>query len=368
MSKIVLLVAVVLVAVVVTLLLRWQRGNRTPPSSKLLPDQSGPPPNALPAPAATAATQAATPAGLESLFAQLHALALEDPRAAEVDARPDAAHMPVLLAASAAIAQIGTEPRYTPRRPSMLPQLLESMSDENASLRALSRTIAQDPELTSQLLRTANSVHYRVSSAPVESIERASALVGTTGLRTLITAALMRPLSAQGDATGTFGEVMWEHSLYSASGAEAFAARGQDCDPYTAHLLGLLHGLGSVAVYRTLLDQYAAHSHLAPDAAAISQALETQAAVTAKRIADNWGLSGKTQEALESQSSAAPSGEHGSLGRALRFGRAAGAVALLCRRGTMTAEEGRARLAAGGHAGAQIDRIWERMVKAYVEH
>ena len=68
--------------------------------------------------------------------------------------------MPVLLAASAAIAQIGTEPRYTPRRPSLLPQLLESMSDEDASLRALSRTIAQDPELTSQLLRTPTACLY----------------------------------------------------------------------------------------------------------------------------------------------------------------------------------------------------------------
>ena len=45
----------------------------------------------------------------------------------------------------------------------------------------------------------------------------------------------------------------------------------QDCDPYTAHLLALLHGLGSVAVYRTLLDQYAAHPQLAPDAVAISR-------------------------------------------------------------------------------------------------
>ena len=47
--------------------------------------------------------------------------------------------MPVLLAASKAITQIGTEPRYTPRPPSLLPQLLELVNDEEASLRALSR-------------------------------------------------------------------------------------------------------------------------------------------------------------------------------------------------------------------------------------
>jgi HD-like signal output (HDOD) protein len=329
------------------------------------------PPAALPpatAPAATTGPDASTsvPAGA-ALLARVNALALGDERAADPAAHPDPAHMPLLLAASREIAQIGSEPRYTPRRPSMLPQIMEAVSDEEASMRSLSRLVSQDPELTSELLRTANSPLYRVGSTPVESIERAAAIVGTRGIRTLITAALVKPLAGGAEgAPGRFGDIIWEHSLYSASAAEAYAARSQDCDPYTAHLLGLLHGLGSVAVYRAVMGQYATQPALAPDGPGVSQSLGAQSGVTARRIAANWGLSERTQEALEAQSTAAPTTSEGPLARALRFGHLAGALVLLGRRGEITPAEGRERLAEAGHAGPQVDRIWDRLVKAYV--
>jgi HD-like signal output (HDOD) protein len=353
--------AVILIVVVLVLL------RRKPPAP---PELRSTPPAKVVAPAPAPATPAAAPAAatpVPEAFRRVHALALNDPRAADGALKPDVAHMPLIMAASSAIAQIGTEPQYTPRRPSLLPQLLEAVNDEEASLRAMTRIISQDPKLTSDLLRTSNSALYRVSSTPIESIERAAAMIGTTGIRAIIAASLVQPLAAaSGNGLGQFGEVMWEHSLYSATGAESLAARAQDCDPFSAHLLGLLHGLGSVAVYRVLVDLYAAQSQLKPDAVAIAQALDTSASVTARRIAANWGLSERTQEALESQSSAAPTGEAGPLSRALRFGRTIGAIVLLCRRGAMTLPEGRQQLSAAGYDSPQIDRIWDRMVRAYV--
>ncbi len=360
MSRILLILIIAAVVVV----LFWSRRRRAAPQESA-PRQAlpaAPPPAALPP-----AQPDADASPLPRIFTELRAQALGDERAADPQVLPDPAHMPVLLAASREIAQVGSEPNYTPRQPSMLPQIMEAVNDEEASLRSLSRIIAQDPELTSELLRTANSPLYRLSSTPVESVERAAALVGTQGIRTLITAALMKPLVNTGSgAFGRFGKVTWEHSLYSASAAEAFAARAQDCDPYTAHLLGLLHGLGSVAVYRAIMNQYAAQPGLAPDAASVSQSLGAQSGVTARRIAANWGLSESTQEALESQSSAAPTSAEGPLDRALRFGRTAGALVLLCNRGKISAQEAHGQLAAAGYTSPQADRIWERLVKAYV--
>ena len=192
--------------------------------------------------------------------------------------------------------------------------------------------------------------------------------MGTQGIRTLITAALLNPLAGEGEhALGRFGQLMWQHSLYAATAAEAYAARSQDCDPYTAHLLGLMHGLGSVAVFRVLLDTYAASPGMPRDAIAISQALSTNASVTARRIAANWGLSDRTQEALEAQSSAAPSGELSPLGRALRFGRAAGALIVLCQHGELSPEAAAARLVEAGYDHTRVNRVWERLVKAYVK-
>jgi HD-like signal output (HDOD) protein len=296
----------------------------------------------------------------------LHALALNDKQAGDPHFSPDPAAMQMLMSAGQEFARIGTETRYTPRRPSLLPQLMEAVHDEDASLKGLSRIIAQDPQLTGELLRTANSALYRVSGNPIESIERAAAMLGTQGLRTLITAALVKPLAGESDqGLGSFGEIAWEHSLYSASAAEAWAARAQDCDPFTAHLLGLMHGLGTVAVYRVMRDMYA-RAGTRPRGAVIAHALDTQSAVTARRIAANWGLSDRTQEALEAQSAAAPSFEVTPLARALRFGRLAGAVILLCRHQRISEVEGLQELEAAGFSGPQCERIWERLVRAYV--
>jgi HD-like signal output (HDOD) protein len=296
---------------------------------------------------------------------QIYALALQDERAVEPHATSDQKNMALLLTASRAFAQIGTEPRYTPRRPSLLPQLVEALNDEDASLRALSRIVAQDPQLTGNLLRTANSPLYRVSSAPVESVERATAMLGTTGLRNLLAESLVQPLTSD-SGTGPFGEVIWEHALYSASSSEAWSGRSQDADPFTAHLLALLHGLGSVAVYRVLSDLYAAQPDTKPDAAAIADALDTNAGVTAARIATHWGLSERTRQALESQSSAAPVNDPSPLSQALQFGLLTGAMTVLCKQGKLTEGAGLQRIEAAGFEGTQATRIWDRIVRAYV--
>jgi len=296
----------------------------------------------------------------------VYALALNDPRAADPTATPDASQTQLLLSASQTVAQVGTQPHYTPQRPSLLPQLMEAVNDEDASLRALARIVGQDPRLTGEMLRTANSPLYRVSAAPVESIERAAALLGTRGIRMLISGVLLQPLARAGGRTGRFGDIAWEHAQYSASAADAWASRHQDADPFAAQMLALLHGLGVVTVYRVLADLYAAQPGLPRDAAAMASALDTSATMAAGRIASNWGLSERTREALEAQSAAAPAGEPTALARALQFGLHTGALTLLCRHGQLSEETAMQQMAPAGFSGAASERIWERLMRAYV--
>lgn len=323
---------------------------------------------------ASAAAEAVAPAGVEEKPEPLPAqrlalaLALEDDRAADPSIRLDTTHTRLLLEASHEFARVGTEPRYTPQQPSLLPQLMEAINDEDASLRALSRIIAQDAQLTGELLRSANSPLYRVSPAPVESIDRATVLLGTSGLRSLIAGTLVNPLAeAGGHELGHFGERMWEQARFTASAAEAWAARTQSCDPFAAHLVALMYGLGCVTVYRVLMDLYTRQA-VQPDAAAVASGIETSAAPTAGRIAKSWGLSERTSEALEVMSSAAPVAEPGPLVEALRFGLVAGALTQLCRHDRITPSAAEEQLALAGFSGKVTDRIWERLVQAYIAH
>lgn len=319
-----------------------------------------------PAVLAAAAALAEKPVAQLPTRRLVYALALNDPRAADLDATPDDTQTQLLAAATQEVTQIGTEPRYTPPRPSLLPQLMEAVTDEDASLRALARIVAQDAQLTGEMLRAANSPLYRVSANPVESIERAAALLGTRGIRTLISSALMKPLAGTGGRTGRFGEIIWEYSQYSASAAEAWAARNQDSDPFAAHMVTLLHGLGVVTVYRVLADLYAMQPELPRDAVAMACALDTSATVAASGIAGNWGLSDRTRQALEAQSSDTPVDELAPLARALQFGLHAGALTLLCKRGRLTEEEAGDQVTSGGFQGPVARRVWERLLRAYV--
>jgi HD-like signal output (HDOD) protein len=50
--------------------------------------------------------------------------------------------------------RIEARPEYIPRRPSLLPKLLATVNDNEATMMEMSRIIAQDPALTGNLLRS----------------------------------------------------------------------------------------------------------------------------------------------------------------------------------------------------------------------
>ena len=108
----------------------------------------------------------------------------------------------------AALKNIVDKPNYAPRRPMQLPKLMQAINDETClAQRALSQIIAGDPALAGNLLRLANSPFYRHSPEPIESLDRAVAMLGTEGLRSMIAAALMQPVfRISGGSFAHFGE------------------------------------------------------------------------------------------------------------------------------------------------------------------
>ncbi len=270
------------------------------------------------------------------------------------------AHADVVARSVATLATIETQPRYTPRRPQLLPQLMRTVNDPNASGQAMAAIIAKDPALAGNLLRIASSALYCVQSRPVENIAHAVAMVGTDGIRQLIAAALVQPVmgAAGGGSFGRLAAIIWDHTLLSSAAAADHAAAVERDDAFSAQLLGLMQGLGSATVARVARDQYAKRPGLVPDASVVAALLDGWAAPTARRFAEKWTLPARICQALDDQ-------QHGvepdSLGRSLRFGRSAAALAMLCKHGR--AEEGEALAALAsieprGHATADI---WRRL-------
>jgi len=242
-------------------------------------------------------------------------------------------HVGVMAATVTVLERIEHESRYTPRRPQLLPQLMQVANDGASSHQAIADIIAQDPALAGNLLRIANSAMYRVQDRPLESIERAVARIGTDGIRMMIAAALMQPVMNTDDGVfGRFPALAWEHTLLSSKAAAEYARRVARSDPFAAQLLGLLHGLASIIVLRVLRDEYARQPLLQPDPSVALGLLDTWTLQTAQRISQGWGLVDTLGEPLRALGDSRADGMCSDpLARSLRFGRAAGALAMLRR-------------------------------------
>jgi len=243
---------------------------------------------------------------------------------------PRPGHEAIMQSALAAIDDAATQRRYFPRRPNLLPQLMRAINDDNVSWRQLTAIVARDPSLVGSLLKMANSPYYRVSVQPIESIERAIVILGSDGMRSLVSTVLMQPIfqASTSKEFPRFPEIVWDHALRSAHAAIPHAALVERVDAFAAELLGLISGLAEIVLFRAAMDHCAATApRKPPDPLVIASLLDSHSATFAWRIAASWDLSELMLGALEEQM--VDSEPTTALGRSLRFGRCAGALAVL---------------------------------------
>jgi HD-like signal output (HDOD) protein len=259
-----------------------------------------------------------------------------------------------LAPATRVLGDLELQAKYLPRRPSLLPRLMTAINGNSDSMGEMARIIGEDGTLLGGLLKVANSSCYRMSgNKPVESLEKAVALVGTDGLRALVATALLHPvMTGTRGPFASFVEATWEHSQYAAGCAELHAARIERVDAFSARLLVLLLGLASNAVFRIAREQGLDANIVRPPA--MAKLLDEWVPPTALRIVENWQLPADLRNVLSAPS--APG-----LARSLRFGRLAGALLVLVNRGHLRELSARAIVLADDHRRAEVDRLWSQL-------
>ncbi|AWH26155.1 HDOD domain-containing protein [Stenotrophomonas sp. YAU14D1_LEIMI4_1] len=216
--------------------------------------------------------------------------------------------------------------RQLPRRPQLLPQLIQTVNDDAASARVMAAIIGQDPVLTGNLLRIANSPAYKAHERPVESLQRAVTLVGTEGVRQIISAVLVQPvMQVQCDVFPQFSTIIWEHALLASRAAADHARTVTFGDAFAAQWLGLVQGLGAALVMRQVLQEAQGRGSTV-DAALALDLLQRWSLPLAQRVAAAWDLPEPVHQALAADA-------QGPLADSLRLGSAAAAASLLCRHG-----------------------------------
>jgi HD-like signal output (HDOD) protein len=118
----------------------------------------------------------------------------------------------------------------------------------------IGQIISQDTDLSARLLRLVNSSFFGLR-APVDTISRAVAMIGTKELRNLVLATsaikLFTGIPADLVDMGEF----WRHSILTGVIAQELAARCNVLHSERLFVMGVLHDIGRLAIYLTLPDQ-----------------------------------------------------------------------------------------------------------------
>jgi HD-like signal output (HDOD) protein len=136
-----------------------------------------------------------------------------------------------------------------------LERILELASDTESDIQRLAESVEADPAVTARVLRFANSAYYGVAR-DVDTVRRAIIVVGYKNVLSLAACAALAPVFGSRDHVVDRG-ALWLHSCGTAE-ASRIVADQVGFDPATAHVAGLLHDLGIVALSEILAEEYGA--------------------------------------------------------------------------------------------------------------
>jgi len=227
------------------------------------------------------------------------------------------------------------DPSGLPRLPSVLPQLLRALKNDNLAGSQLAAMIGRDPVLVGEVMRVAGSAHFR-SAQPIHSLQHAVVLLGRDALRQVATLHVMKPiLQASAGMRGHMaGPWLWEHAERCAHAA-AFLGRHGGCDTFEAFLAGMVCHTGTGAIVR-LLDQEAPTS-LGPFSPAFLAGCMRIGARLSLRAVRHWEMPAHVIGALVDRANAQEA-PISALGKALACADALAMVQLLVEQGRLDAD------------------------------
>jgi HD-like signal output (HDOD) protein len=146
--------------------------------------------------------------------------------------------------------------RDIPTLPTVMHNILQTVSDENSTHEQLTRILENDPAISTSVLRLSNSAFYGLSKT-VDSIQRAVVLIGFDAVEMLALATSVLSSFSGKDAKGFNADDFWMHALGCAKASQLVAKRsGQDDIAEIVFTTGLLHEIGKFFSALALPEKY----------------------------------------------------------------------------------------------------------------
>ncbi|MBB5021506.1 HDOD domain-containing protein [Desulfurispira natronophila] len=137
-----------------------------------------------------------------------------------------------------------------PSLPQIVYRLDQSLQDPRANFNDFANIIAEDSALSAHLLRIANSSLYQFPET-IDTVSRAVTLIGTKQLKELVVAtSITRLFSGLPNSLVDMGQ-FWQHSIGCGISAKVIAGFCRLGNTERYYLLGLLHDIGRLVLYRS---------------------------------------------------------------------------------------------------------------------
>lgn len=148
--------------------------------------------------------------------------------------------------------------------PDVVIRINELIESDTASIEEIAEVIGHDPALSAQLLKLVNSAFYGFP-AQIDSIARATNLIGTDEIRSLVFAS---------SAASVFGNIssdlidmdsFWHRSVYCGLIAKKLYRLIHRSNGEAQFLVGLFHDIGRLILLTTMSQEYAQQLQQAKD-------------------------------------------------------------------------------------------------------
>ena len=173
-----------------------------------------------------------------------------------------------------------------PSIPEMAFKVQKAISDPDISSDNIAKIAQQDPAITAQLIKVANSPLYRAREK-IEALPPAITRLGLKAVGNLITSFTMRMVfNAKTKDIKNLIAKLWLHSRDVAGISAVMAKKLKGFDADKAMLAGLVHDIGAIPIL-THADQ---HPNLMNNIKEVEQTLEKLTPIIGKMVLEKWNF------------------------------------------------------------------------------
>jgi HD-like signal output (HDOD) protein len=219
-------------------------------------------------------------------------------------ARPRSCPLETMNCLSQNLAALTKEQIAIPPMPTVLSRVMSALRDPNVNIADLAKVLREDPGLTGQLLKVANSPLYGLARR-VKTLEQAVMLLGLRALRSLVVGESTRMMYARSEP---ISQELWVHSRGVAIAAHVVARVARVGNRDEAFVGGLLHDIGKALLLRAAPEDYKRVVREVAERGIESQEAEREILSlthmeAGSLLVQQWGLSEDLEHVVRSTSS-----------------------------------------------------------------